>query len=183
MERTFVMLKPDAMKDNLAGEIIKRYQDAGLRIVAMKMLQVDRKLAEKHYTVSDEQIIGMGNKTLQSAKDLGKTDSVMKIFGTNEAKKIGMTLREWLIKFIISRPVIAMVLEGEDAIKNVRKITGFTDPSKAEKGTIRGDLGKDSIDKANSDGRATENLVHASGSAAEAKFETELWFKNNEMFK
>lgn len=182
IERTLVVLKPDAMRDNLAGEIIKRYQQSGLEIVGMKMLRVSKKMAEKHYTTSDEQIVGMGNKTLQSAKDNNKMDNVTRLFGTQDPKKIGMELRSWLIKFITSRPVIAMVLEGENAIKNVRSISGFTDPSRAEKGTIRGDFGKDSIDKANSDGRATENLVHSSGSLDEAKSEIALWFKKDELY-
>ena len=73
-------------------------------------------------------------------------------------------------------PIIAIILSGENAIKEVRKITGYTDPTEAEKGTIRGDLGKDSIIKANKENRSVEILIHASGSIVEAENEIELWF-------
>ncbi|NIO44589.1 MAG: nucleoside-diphosphate kinase [Candidatus Aenigmarchaeota archaeon] len=182
MERTFIMIKPDAMKRNLTGEILKRYQNAGLKIVAMKMIRPDRKLVEIHYPDTDAQVVGMGKKTLQASIDAGKPENVMKIFGAEEPRKIGLILREWSIKFILA-PIIVMVLEGEGAIQRVRKITGFTDPSKADKGTIRGDLGVDSIERANSEQRATENLVHASGSEEEAKKEINLWFKEEEIME
>jgi nucleoside-diphosphate kinase len=123
----------------------------------------------------------MGNKTIEAAREAGKPESVMKLFGTEEPREIGMQLREWLVEFITSAPVDAYVLEGEDAIKLVRKITGFTDPARADKGTIRGDLGEDSIDRANSEKRATENLVHASGNPEEAEKEINLWFKTEEL--
>ena len=82
-----------------------------------------------------------------------------------------------MLQFIVSTPVVAMVLQGEDAVQKVRKIAGYTDPSKADKGTIRGDFGADSIAKANSERRATENLIHASGSVEEAQQEIALWFE------
>jgi len=182
VERTFIMIKPDAMKRNLTGEILKRYQDARLKIVAIKMIHADRKLAERHYPDTDAQVVGMGKKTLQASIDAGKPENIMKIFGTEEPRKIGLILREWSIKFILA-PVIVIVLEGEGAIQLVRNLTGFTDPSKADKGTIRGDLGVDSIERANSEQRATKNLVHASGSEEEAKKEINLWFKEEEIME
>lgn len=181
IERTLVLIKPDAMAKNLADKIIKRYTDAGLRVVARKTTRADRALAEKHYPATESQIVGMGNKTLQAAKDAGKPESVKATFGTEDPRKIGTILREWMIKFITSAPVIAIVFEGEDAIQHVRKITGFTDPSKAEKGTIRGDFGDDSIQKANNERRATKNLVHASGNPEEAANEINLWFRPEEI--
>jgi nucleoside-diphosphate kinase len=181
MERTLVLIKPDAMKKDLGERIIKRYTDAGLKVIARKVMQADRSLAEKHYPDTDSQMMGMGNKTLQSAKEAGKPGDVMKIFGTEDPRKIGLQLRKWLVDFITSRPVIALVLEGESAIANVRKITGFTDPSRADKGTIRGDWGSDSIDRANNERRATENLVHASGNPEEAAKEIALWFSPKEL--
>lgn len=172
MERTLVVVKPDGVKRNLVEEILKRYTDAGLKILYRKELTIDKSLAEKHYTDSDEQILGMGNKTLSAAGE----DGTRKIFGTTDPREVGMVLRKWMIDFITSGPVVAVVLEGEDVIQKVRKITGFTDPSRAEKGTIRGDLGEDAIVKANEERRATYNLVHASGSKEEAEKEIKLWF-------
>lgn len=181
MERTFVMIKPDAMKKNLAGEIIKRYQEAGLRIVGIKAVFPHKELAEKHYPDHEKQIVGMGKKTIESCKERGESETLIDLFNTEDPKEIGLVLREWLITFITSHPVIAIVLEGEDAVQKVRKMTGFTDPSKAEKGTIRGDLGTDAIHIANKEKRATENLVHASGNLEEAKNEICLWFNDEEI--
>ncbi|HLC59490.1 MAG TPA: nucleoside-diphosphate kinase [archaeon] len=178
MERTLVVVKPDGMKRNLVGKIISRFEQEGLKVVAMKMVNVTKKLAEKHYTDSDTQVIGMGNKTLSAT---GETRS-NELFGTADAKKIGIKLREWMIDFITSTPVVAFILEGHDAVAKVRKIVGFTDPTRADKGTIRGDLGTDSIMKANEEKRATENLVHASGSVEEAEKEIKMWFDEKEIF-
>ena len=181
IQRTLVVIKPDAMGKDLKAEIVKRYKDVGLKVVAKKTVQVDRELAGKHYSDKDDQIMGMGNKTIQASQEAGTPEVVMELFGTEDPREIGMQLREWLIKFITSAPVEAYVFEGEDAIQLVRKITGFTDPSRAEEGTIRGDLGIDSIAKANSEKRATENLVHASGNSEEAEFEIGLWFTEEEL--
>ncbi len=177
MERTLVLCKPDTMRRALIGRIISRFEDAKLKIVGIKMVNVDRTLAEKHYTDSDTQVIGMGNKTL-NATGPGR---VKEIFKTTDPKEIGLELIEWMRDFIISTPTVAMVLEGEDSVQKVRAVVGFTDPSKAEKGTIRGDLGIDSIAKANAERRATENLVHASGSVEEAEKEITLWFTASEL--
>ncbi len=176
IERTLVVIKPDGVKRDLENEITSRYERAGLKIVAKKSLQIDRKMAEKHYAATDEQIVGMGMKTLNASKENDKLDEMVKIFGTDDPKKIGTQLRGFMIDFITSGTVVAMVLEGENAIQKVRDITGFTDPAKADKGTIRGDFGQDSIVKANSEKRAVANLVHASGSREEAEREIKLWF-------
>jgi len=181
IERTLILIKSDAIERGLAEEIIKRYTNAGLKIIAKKTVQVDRALGEEHYPDTESQVVGMGNKTLQAAKDVGKPENVKEIFGTENPKEIGMMLRQWLIEFIISAPVVAMVFEGDDAIQKAREVSGFTDPSKAQKGTIRGDLGDDSINKANSERRATKNLVHAAGNKEEAEREVSLWFKPEEL--
>jgi len=174
IEKTLIIIKPDGMEH--ADRIISYYQKAGMIIIANKTVRVDRAFAEKHYAATDEQILGMGNKTIQASKDSGQYEKMKKIFKTEEPRKIGMKLRKWLIKFITSAPVAAFVLEGDNAIKRARKITGFTDPAKADKGTIRGDLGRDSIVKANAEGRPVMNLVHASGDRKEAERELALWF-------
>jgi nucleoside-diphosphate kinase len=173
IEETLVLIKPDGMRRNLIGKIIARFEKEGLKITGLKLTKADIKLAERHYTDSDAQIVGMGNKTLGATGD----KRAKEIFGTTNPKDIGFQLRGWMLNFIVSTPVVAIVLHGEDAVQKVRRIAGFTDPSKAEKGTIRGDLGVDSIAKANEEGRATENLIHASGSAEEAQQEIALWFE------
>ena len=172
IEETLVLIKPDGVNRNLIGKIIARFEKEHLKIIGMKFVRADYKLAERHYTDSDAQVIGMGNKTLGATGE----KKALEIFGSTEPKEIGFQLRDWMLQFITSAPVVAMVLEGEDAVQKVRKVAGYTDPSKAEKGTIRGDMGVDSIPKANSEKRATENLIHASGTVEEAQQEIALWF-------
>ena len=91
-------------------------------------------------------------------------------------KQQGKMIVEGVRRYITRGPVIAIILEGENAIKRVREITGYTDPKSADKGTIRGDFGKDSILEANSQKRSVQNLIHASGTPDEAKKEIKLWF-------
>jgi len=174
MERTLIIIKPDGTSNE--SRIISYYEKAGLKVIVKKVVKIDEDFAEKHYVATDEQILGMGNKTLQASKSSDQYENMKKIFGTEDPRAIGTKLREWLIKFITSDPVTAFVLEGDDAVAAARKITGFTDPAKAEKGTIRGDLGIDSIVDANLECRPVKNLVHASGTREEAEKEIALWF-------
>ena len=95
----------------------------------------------------------------------------------------GKDFYELLVDYISNKPVVAMVLEGNDAVTKIREIVGATDPAEARKGTIRGDLGIDSMEKATKEGRAINNLVHASGSKEEAEFEIGLWFKAEEIVR
>jgi nucleoside-diphosphate kinase len=137
-ERTFVMIKPDAVQRGLIGKIINRFEQKGVKIVAMKMVSVSRDLAEKHY-------------------------------GTHKGKPFFKPT----VKYIISSPVIAMVLEGNNVIELVRKMMGKTNPQEADLGTIRGDFGQ----------FIGRNIVHGSDSTKTAEFEINLWFKPDEISK
>ena len=179
-EKTLVVLKPDAVKRGLIGEIIKRFERVGLKLVACKMLQVSKELADKHYPLSRREFIeGMGKKTLENYKDMG-IDPI-KEMGTDDPYEIGKVIREWLIEMITSGPVLAMVWEGPHAVELVRKITGHTLPLKAAPGTIRGDFSFDSSYLANTGKRAIKNLIHASGDPEEAEYEINLWFSKEEI--
>ncbi len=179
-ERTLVVLKPDAVKRGLIGEIITRFERVGLKLVACKMLQVSRELADKHYPLSRREFIeGMGKKTLENYKDMGVDPK--KEMGTDDPYEIGKVIREWLVEMITSGPVLAMVWEGPHAVELVRKITGHTLPLKAEPGTIRGDFSFDSSYLANAKKRAIKNLLHASGDPEEAEYEINLWFSKDEI--
>ena len=171
MEKTLVVIKPDGVERNLVGEIIKRYENNGLKVVALKMLNVNTELIEKHYPSDDEYVTLLGKK---SEKAGDRVDNY---------KEQGLRIINWLRSYLTKGPVVAMVLSGEDAIKKVRKITGYTDPSEAEKGTIRGDLGNDTILKANQEHRSVYNLIHASGNPEEAEKEINLWFKKEEILE
>jgi nucleoside-diphosphate kinase len=180
MERTLVLLKPDALERQIVGQIISRFEDAGLKMVATKMVTPSKELADRHYPSDRPEFIkGMGHKTLESYHEEGH-DPVAN-FGTDDAHSIGLQLREWLVDFLVSGPVIALVLEGPNAIRSVREIAGHTIPVKAEKGTIRGDYSDDSAIKANAEKRSIKNLVHASGDKEEAELEIKLWFSEAEL--
>lgn len=135
-QKTFVMIKPDAVQRGLIGEIIKRFEKKGLKIVAMKMISVDKELAKKHYAIHKEK-----------------------------------PFFEPTVKYICSSPVVAMVIEGYNAIEMVRNMMGATDPLKADMGTIRGDFGQ----------FIGRNIVHGSDGEDTAKFEINLWFSKKEI--
>lgn len=175
-----ILLKPDALQRGVVGEIISRFEKAGLKILATKMVWPNRELAEKHYPSDRVEFIkGMGHKTLENHREAG--EDVTTIFGTEDPFAIGLQLQKWLVDFLTSGPVIAMVFEGKNAIKVARDVTGHTIPAKAKAGTIRGDYSDDSAIKANSERRSIKNLVHASGDRAEAEMEIQLWFTKEEL--
>jgi nucleoside-diphosphate kinase len=135
-ERTLILIKPDGVQRALVGRIIDRYEQRGLRIVAMKMIHADRALAEQHYDVHRERPFFAG-----------------------------------LIEFITSGPLVAMAVEGPNAVAVCREINGATRPSEAAPGSIRGDLALDT----------GHNLVHGSDSTDTAALELGLWFKSDEL--
>jgi nucleoside-diphosphate kinase len=149
-ERTLVVLKPDAVVRGLAGRIIQRFEDASLKIVGMKMREMDADFTRKHYFDLED--------------------------------RLGRTVYEATAGFMQRGPVIAFVLEGEDAVATVRKIIGSTYPNEAQPGSIRGDFAHQSKAVANVTGKAVANLVHASGNREEAAYEVNLWFDKTELF-
>lgn len=169
-ERTLVIIKPDGVQRTLIGEVIKRYERVGLKIVGMKMLLPDRNLIESHYTIDPDWIRKAGEKSIKNAA----TDSVDPI-------EVGKQILEQLVYYFSASPVVAMVLEGAHAVDVVRKITGGTEPRSSDVGTIRGDFMLDSYVFANGEKRAIRNIVHASGSIEESSAEIPLWFKENEL--
>lgn len=137
LERTLSIIKPDAVGKNHIGEIITRFEKAGLRVVAAKMQHLNKEQAESFYAVH-----------------------------------AGRPFFNDLVAFMITGPVLIMVLEGEDAITKNRDIMGATDPKKAAPGTIRADFAK-TID---------ENAVHGSDSPETARSEIAHFFKNDEIY-
>lgn len=174
IEKTFVMIKPDAVKRGLAGEIISTFERTGLRIVAIKVTRASRELVSKHYPDTDEWLSAVGGKTLKGYAEFGL--DARRELGTDDALEIGRMVKGWLVDFITSGDVVAMVLEGNAAVSNVRRLCGNTLPIFADPGSIRGRYSSDSPDLANSQKRPIYNLVHASGEPQEAAFEIGLWF-------
>lgn len=181
MERTLIVLKPDAVQRGLSGEILARFEKVGLKIVGAKMFIPSKELLNTHYPVDRNEFIeGMGNKTLSDYKEQGLDPN--KDFGHDDPHKIGLQVQKWLVDFMSSAPVFAAVLEGPHAIEVVRKLRGHTLPLKALPGTITGDYSFDSSALGNDGKRPIRNLVHASGNKEEAEFEIGLWFKPEEIY-
>jgi nucleoside-diphosphate kinase len=181
MEKTLVILKPDAVQRGIVGEIISRFEKAGLKIAGAKMFVPSKDLANQHYPRDRKEFIaGIGQRTKDGYQELGL--DVKKQFGSDDPHRIGLDVHSWLVDFISSGPVMALVLEAPHAISVVRKIVGSTAPAGAAPGTIRGDYSFDSPSLANASNRPIINLVHASGNAQEAEYEVGLWFKSGELF-
>lgn len=180
MEKTFVIVKPDAIQRGIIGDIISRFEKVGLKIVAAKMIVADRKTLDQHYPADRTEFLrGIGQNTLRSYDEMGLDPKTQ--FSDLDPVKIGSQVREWLVDFMMSGPVLAMVLEGPHAIEIVRKIVGTTLPQKSAPGTIRGDYSFDSSFLANTGNRPIRNLIHASGNAEEADTEIGLWFSESEI--
>ncbi len=180
MEQTVVLVKPDGVKRGLIGEIIHRFERMGLKIIAMKMLVPTHEILNEHYATQKEGTIErLGSKTLASYEQFGR--DAKKELGTDNPKELGKMVVGWLLDYVSSGPVIAMVLEGRHAVQNVIHLAGPTMPVEAPPGTIRGDFSTDSAAYANDEKRGVSNLIHISGSLEEANFEKNLWFKPEEI--
>jgi nucleoside-diphosphate kinase len=150
MERSLVLLKPDAIDRGLIGEILTRFEKVGLKIAGLKMVQATKEHAEGHYT-----------------QDL--------------ADRRGEHVRKMMIDMLLSGPVVAVALEGVEAVELVRKLVGSTEPKSALPGTIRGDYSHISFKHADEKGIGIMNLIHASGSIEEAPQEIKVWFSDDEL--
>lgn len=173
-EQTLVLLKPDAVERKLTGRIITTLEDAGLSISNIKMLTADKDTLTAHYPSDDKWLGIVGGKTLEDYQASGKDASAE--FGSNDPVEIGKVIKSWLVDFMASGPIVALVVEGNEAVKNVRRLVGHTLPCKAEPGSIRGRFSCDSPSAANTEKRPVTNLIHASGEVDEAEFEIGLWF-------
>jgi nucleoside-diphosphate kinase len=174
MERTLIILKPDAIQRAIGGEIITRFERAGLKIVGMKMMIPEMELLKEHYP--DSLIPIVGNKTKEDWDSYGVKYS-------ETIEEIGEMIVDATRKFMQSSPVIAIVLEGGHAVEIVRKMVGKTGPKDSPPGTIRGDYAHLSLGRASLQKKGAANLIHASGTVEEAKKEIYMWFSDNELFE
>ncbi len=174
-ERTLVLIKPDGIQRTLVGEILKRYERLGLKLVGIKMVVPTTEHIEQHYTIDPEWRRITGEKRIAAARARGETPS------SEDPLEITATVLERLKKYMTSGPVLAMVWEGLHSIELIRKVTGSTEPRSSDVGTIRGDFVLDSYLIADIDDRSVRNLVHASGSVADAEKEIPHWFKSEEL--
>lgn len=152
-ERTLIILKPDTLQRGLVGRVITRFERAGLKIIAMKMLAPDELHFHKHYE-------GISNLISRWGEDIYNT----------------------VLAHMTQAPVIVFVLEGIEAVSYVRKLVGTTDPKDSPPGTIRGDYTHVTVNYANPIGSTLPNILHASGSPEEAVQEIALWFEDSEIY-
>ncbi len=176
-EKTFVLIKPDGVKKGLIGEIINRFERRDLKIVALELFTPTREQIHEHYPKDEAWIRRLGQKSLGTYEKYGLNP--MAILGSKDEHEIGKMVRGWVIDFMVSAPLVKMVVEGVHAVDMVRKIAGPTLPFLADMGTIRGDFSNDSPALANSEKRAVMNLLHASETPEEAEHEIKHWFGKN----
>lgn len=175
-ERSFVIIKPDGIQRSLMGEIIKRLERTGLKLVAMKMMFATEDQCWEHYNKDDAWFLEKGTITVKNREEKGLPVE-------KEAIEYGKDIMRGNVSFMTCGPIIPMIWEGNQAVAIIKKIVGGTEPKSSDVGTIRGDLTIDSYDLANMDGRAVRNLIHCSDKTDEAEREIKVWFSEEEILK
>jgi len=175
-ERTLVILKPDAVQRGLIGETIRRIENTGLKLIALKISSATEDQLWKHYNKDEAWFIQKGERIVEERKAAGMPVD-------KEALEYGKDIIRALVKFMSAGPVVPMIWEGNQAAGIVKKIVGSTEPLSSDAGTIRGDYTLDSYELASLDERAVRNLIHCSDPAEDALREIPLWFSEEEILK
>lgn len=175
-ERSLVLLKPDAVQRSLVGEIIKRFEQTGLKISAMKMCVAKEDQLLKHYNKDEAWFLKKGNRIIDDLKSHNMPVE-------KEAIEYGKDIIRTVVHYMTAAPIVAMIIEGNQAVAVVTKIVGSTEPSTSDVGTIRGDYTVDSYGHSSYENRAVRNLVHQSESPEEAEREIALWFTEDEIMQ
>jgi nucleoside-diphosphate kinase len=173
-ERSLVLLKPDTVQRSLVGEVIKRFENTGLKISAMKMIVPTEAQLLTHYNKDDAWYQRKGEGIVKELEQQGKTID-------KEPIEYGKDIIRTIVRYMTAAPVVAMILEGNKAVSVVTKIVGTTEPATSDVGTIRGDYTVDSYFHATFENRAVRNLVHQSESPEEAEREMAIWFTESEI--
>ena len=173
-ERSLVLLKPDTVQRSLVGEVIKRFEQTGLKIAAMKMIVPTEAQLLTHYNKDDAWYERKGKGIVEELTAQGKPIE-------KEPIEYGKDIIRTIVRYMTAAPVVAMIMEGNKAVSVVTKIVGTTEPSTSDVGTIRGDYTLDSYSHATFENRAVRNLVHQSESPEEAEREIAIWFNSEEV--
>ncbi|MCR4285952.1 MAG: nucleoside-diphosphate kinase [Candidatus Kaiserbacteria bacterium] len=173
-ERTFVILKPDTVQRSLIGEVIKRFERTGLKFTAMKMFVPAEAQLLVHYNKDDAWFLKKGNRIIEDLKSQGLPVE-------KDAMAYGREIIDTIVTYMTAAPVVAMILEGNQAVAVVTKLVGTTEPLTSDVGTIRGDYTVDSYTHSSYENRAVRNLIHCSESPAEAEREISIWFPESEI--
>jgi nucleoside-diphosphate kinase len=174
-ERTLVVIKSDAVVRKIVGELLTRFERKGFKIVGMKLVWPDDELAARHYTDSEEWLVGSGTRTYEGYVERGITPPL-------QPRELGLNTRRKLMEHLTAGPVVAMALEGAHVVELVRRMRGSTNPLSAEVGTIGFDYTVDSYELADAGDWAIKNVMHASDSAENAASEIALWFRAHELY-
>jgi nucleoside-diphosphate kinase len=175
-ERSLVLIKPDGVQRSLVGEIIQRFERTGLKIAGMKMIFANEKQLLEHYNKDDEWYQRKGEGIVE---DMKKHNLAVE----KEPIEYGKDIVRNLVTYMTAAPVVALVLEGNQAVGVVSKLVGSTEPCTSDVGTIRGDYTVDSYAHSTIENRGVRNLVHQSESPEEADREIPLWFSEDEIMK
>ncbi len=173
-ERSLVLLKTDAVQRSLVGEIIKRFEMRGLKLAGMKMVMPTEEQLLSHYNKDDEWYLRKGEGIVEDLKKQGREVS-------KEPIEYGKDIIRTIVRYMTESPVVALVVEGNEAVEVVTRTVGTTEPTSADIGTIRGDYTIDSFSHATLEDRAVKNLIHCSESVEEAEREMALWFTPDEL--
>lgn len=173
-ERTFVIIKPDGIQRSLVGEIIKRFERTGLKLIHLSLRMLEPKKIWEHYGKDDAWFLKKGNGIIEDRK-------AHSLPIEKEAIDYGKDIIGAMEKYLMAGPVVVMVLQGNSAVGVVKKLVGGTDPNNSDVGTIRGDYTIDSYNISAVDDRALRNLIHCSDSPEEASREIALWLTDDEI--
>ena len=168
-EKCLILLKPDCVRKRLIGKVISMIEEVFLDIVAIKLVIPSRELIGKHYPDKVEWLRKVGTKKVESYKKRG-------LVCDSDPVTIGESVRKELIKHLSEKPIIAIIVEGCNAISSLRKLAGPTEPINAEPSTIRGKFSTDSFDLAELENRPLENIIHVSDNIETAFEEIKIWF-------
>lgn len=173
-ERTFVILKPDAVQRGLVGEIMKRFERVGLKMTHLSFKVLDQARVNTHYGKQDEWYLRKGQGVIENRTSHGLPIE-------KDALEYGKDIIRVVEQYMISGPVVVMVLQGNQSVAVVKKLVGSTEPTTSDVGTIRGDYTLDSYNVSALDDRGIRNLIHCSDSPEEAEREIALWLKEDEV--
>ncbi len=173
-ERSFVAIKPDGVQRSLVGEIIKRFERTGLKLVCLKMTMATADKCWTHYNKDEKWYEEKGANVVKNRTNAGLPIE-------KEAIEYGRDIIGALVKFMTCGPVVVMVWEGNQAVNIVKKLVGGTEPTTSDVGTIRGDLTLDSYELSNLASRAVRNLIHCSDKPEEAEREIAIWLDPKEI--
>jgi nucleoside-diphosphate kinase len=172
-EKTLIIIKNDAIRRNLVGKILQKFEDAGLTIEALNLVKPTVDQAERHYVDDPDWEQGVGEKLLSEYDDKMR---VKQLFHTTDPVKLGRIVRSWSVKQLVNSKVVVGVVSGPAVIEKVKKLVGPRVPTDGDLSSIRGSFCSDTIKNSNARRRAIYNVVHRSSNREEAKREIGVWF-------